>query len=236
MALISNEELPHMRVLVVDDEEMIVEYLKRSLILDGHKVGVAYDGAEGLKKAQTGDFDAVVLDVIMPHKDGLEVCRELREQGMGIPIIILSTKNSVSDRIAGLDSGADDYLIKPFTYAELAARLRALQRRPKDLIQKVVTYGDVSVDSSKRVVMKNGVAVDVTPKEFELLEYLLQHSNRAVSKEELLQKIWDVQGSYVSNRVEVCIKSLRQKLGDNSTNKPLIKTIRNFGYTVEAIV
>jgi DNA-binding response OmpR family regulator len=225
-----------MRVLVVDDEEMIVEYVKRSLVLDGHKVGVAYDGAEGLQKALAENYDAIVLDIIMPHKDGLTVCRELREQGYGMPIIILSTKNSVSDRVAGLDSGADDYLVKPFTYAELAARLRALQRRPKELIQKIVTHGEISVDSSKKTVYRGESVLDLTPKEFDLLEYLLQHSNRAVSREELLQKVWDVERSnYVSNRVEVCIKSLRHKIGDSGGKKPLIKTIRNFGYTVEAI-
>lgn len=222
-----------MRVLVVDDEEMIVEYVKRSLVLDGHKVSVAYDGEEGFRKASSDSYDAVILDIIMPHKDGLTICRELREQGHGMPIIILSTKNSVSDRVAGLDSGADDYLIKPFTYAELAARLRALKRRPKELTQTVVTHGNISVDSAKRIVMKAGQRIEVTPKEFELLEYLLQHSNRAVSREELLQKIWDVESNFVSNRVEVCIKSLRHKLGEGDEKSQLIRTIRNFGYSIE---
>lgn len=223
-----------MHVLVVDDEEVIVEYIKRSLSLDGHKVSVAFDGEEACRQAAQTDLDAIVLDIVMPVKDGLSVCRELREQGRGMPIIMLSTKNSIADRVAGLDMGADDYLVKPFTYAELAARLRALQRRPKALIQKIITIRDISVDSSKRAVSRQGQPVNLTPKEFDVVEYLLQHSNRAVSKEELLQKIWGINTGRVSNRVEVCIKSLRHKLGDDHAEHPAIKTVRNFGYAIEA--
>lgn len=222
-----------MRVLIVDDEEMIVEYVKRSLIMDGHKPTVAYDGEEGLKKALADKFDAIVLDIIMPNKDGLTVCRELREQGYSVPILMLSTKNSVSDRVAGLDSGADDYLIKPFTYAELAARLRALQRRPQEVAQKEIVTGEIVINAGRRTVTRQGKPIELTPKEFEVLHYLYQHSNRAVSREELLEEVWDVQGNFVSNRVEVCIKSLRKKIGDNQVDQPIIKTIRNFGYTVE---
>ncbi len=222
-----------MRILVVDDEEMIVEYVKRSLILDGHKPTVAYDGEEGFNKAVADKFDAIVLDIIMPKKDGLTVCRELRERGYSIPILMLSTKNSVADRVAGLDSGADDYLVKPFTYAELAARLRALRRRPQEIAQKEIVTGEIVIHAGRRTVTKNGALVVLTPKEFDVLHYLYQHSNRAVSREELLEEIWQVQGNFVSNRVEVCIKSLRKKLGDNQAGQSIIKTIRNFGYTVE---
>lgn len=223
-----------MRILVVDDEEMIIEFLTRALALDGHDVDKAYDGAEGLQKALTHQYDAMILDVLMPERDGLSVCRELRERGNSMPVLMLSTRHTAHDRVSGLDSGADDYLIKPFTYDELAARLRALHRRPHDMLPSVVKIGDLSVDPARKLVTKANAEVNLTAREFEVLEYLCAHHNRAVSKEELLTKLWGVNLRNSSNRVEACIKSIRLKLeGPNlPSSESCIETVRSFGYAM----
>lgn len=223
-----------MRVLVVDDEEMIVEFLRRALAADGHAVEIAYDGTEAVGRALSRDYDAIVLDVMMPEKDGLAVCREIREQGISTPVLILSTLQTAADRVSGLDSGADDYLIKPFTYEELAARLRALLRRPRELVTSRVVYGDIVVYTGKRTVTQSGKLVEITPKEYDFLEYLCLHQNRAVSKEELLANLWGATTRNASNRVEVCVRSLRDKL-DHAGEESFIQTVRGFGYTLRKL-
>lgn len=223
-----------MRILVVDDEEMIIEFLTRALALDGHIVEKAYDGADGLQKAVTKQYDVMILDVLMPERDGLSVCRELRERGSSLPVLMLSTRQTAHDRVSGLDSGADDYLVKPFTYDELAARLQALHRRPRDLLPSIVHINDLVIDPARKIVTKADHEVELTPREFEVLEYLCAHQNRAVSKEELLTKIWGVKMRNSSNRVEVCVKALRLKLDAPGTtaNESCIETVRAFGYAM----
>lgn len=223
-----------MRILVVDDEEMIIEFLARALALDGHTVERAYNGAEGLQKAVTKQYDCMILDVLMPERDGLSVCRELRERGSSLPVLMLSTRQTAHDRVSGLDSGADDYLVKPFTYDELAARLRALHRRPRDILPSIIRINNLAIDPARKVVTKDDQEIEFTPREFEVLEYLCAHQNRAVSKEELLTKIWGVTQRNASNRVEACVKTIRLKLDAPGTpaNTSCIETVRAFGYAM----
>jgi len=222
------EHLP--RVLVVDDEPMIVEMLSVGLTYEGFEVGVARTGLEALEQAQRHPPDLVILDIMLPGMDGLEVCQRLRARS-DVSIIMLTARGEVEDRIAGLERGADDYLAKPFTFRELLARIRAnLRRRGLDL-QQVVRAGDVVLDRQTRHVARGGREVELTPREFDLLELFLTHPRQVFSREVILNRLWGYDYLGDSNVIDVHIRYLREKLADD--DRSLIRSVRGVGYALE---
>jgi DNA-binding response OmpR family regulator len=218
-----------MRVLVVEDETRLATLLRRGLTEEGHAVDVAMSGEEGLDWTSIASFDAIVLDVMLPGIDGLEVCRRLRKQRVQTPILLLTAKDTVPDRVAGLDSGADDYLIKPFAFAELAARLRALVRRPPETAGTTLQVGRLRLDPAVHRVWADEVEVDLPNKEFRILEYLMRNPNRVLTRSMIADHVWDYDFPNVTNVIDVHIRALRRKLDDPYPGK-LIQTVRGVGY------
>jgi two-component system OmpR family response regulator len=217
------------RVLLVDDEERMVAALRRGLAAEGFVVESASDGMTGLRLAQHNDFDAVVLDVMLPRLSGYEVVRRLRAHGNWVPVLMLSAKDGEYDQADALDDGADDYLIKPFSFVVLLARIRALLRRGARARPVVLSAGDVKLDPASRQVWVNGVPTDLTPREFLLLEYLMRNAGRVIGKAELLDHVWDSASDVAPNAVEVYVGYLRRKIG----NERLV-TVRGAGYRLAA--
>ncbi len=218
-----------MRILVVEDNHRLSGSLKMNLAHEGYSVDVAYDGQEGQDLAELTAYDLIILDILLPKKDGLEVCRELRRRRIHIPILLLTARDSVDDRVQGLDCGADDYLVKPFAMRELLARLRALLRRPQPYTNQQLVVGDLTLDPVMHSVEREGRPVDLTPREFALLEYLLYHPNQVVTREMIEQHIWNYDFECESNVIDVYIRRLRRKIDDPFTTK-LLHTIRGVGY------
>jgi DNA-binding response OmpR family regulator len=215
-----------MRLLVVEDEARLARALQRGLTADGFTVDVAGDGASGLARALEGQYDAVLLDVMLPGLSGYEVVKRLRADDNWVPVMMVSAKDGPYDQADGLDYGADDYLTKPFDYVVLLARLRALLRRQSDPRPPVLTHGDVALDPATREVTLGGEPVALSRREHELLEFFLRHPDRVVTKTELLDRVWDARGGgYEPNTVEVYVGYLRRKLGPG-----LIETVRGAGY------
>jgi two-component system, OmpR family, response regulator len=214
------------RLLVVEDEARLARALKRGLTADGFTVDLVPDGATGLTRALEGQYDAVLLDVMLPGLSGYEVVRRLRAEDNWVPVMMVSAKDGPHDQADGLDYGADDYLTKPFDYVVLLARLRALLRRQSDPRPPVLSNGDVRLDPATREVTVAGDPVSLSPREYDLLEFLLRHPDRVVTKTELLDRVWDARGvGYEPNTVEVYVGYLRRKLGPG-----LIETVRGSGY------
>ena len=215
-----------MRLLVVEDELRLARALQRGLTADGFTVDVAGDGVTGLARARDGQYDAVLLDVMLPGLSGYEVVKRLRAADVWTPVMMVSAKDGPYDQADGLDYGADDYLTKPFDYVVLLARLRALLRRQSDPRPPVLTHGDVRLDPATRQVTLGGEAVTLSRREYDLLEFLLRHPGRVIAKSELLDRVWDARGAgYEPNTVEVYVGYLRRKLGST-----LIETVRGSGY------
>ena len=215
-----------MRLLVVEDETRLARALQRGLTADGFTVDVAVDGSTGLTRALDGQYDAVLLDVMLPGLSGYEVVKRLRAEDSWVPVMMVSAKDGPYDQADGLDYGADDYLTKPFDYVVLLARLRALLRRQSDPRPPVLTHGDVALDPATREVTLDGEPVSLSRREHELLEFFLRHPDRVVTKTELLDRVWDARGGgYEPNTVEVYVGYLRRKLGSG-----LIETVRGAGY------
>jgi DNA-binding response OmpR family regulator len=215
-----------MRLLVVEDEARLARALQRGLTADGFTVDVVGDGVSGLARALEGQYDAVLLDVMLPGLSGYEVVRRLRAEDNWVPVMMVSAKDGPHDQADGLDYGADDYLTKPFDYVVLLARLRALLRRQSDPRPPVLTHGDVALDPATREVTLGGEPVALSRREHELLEFFLRHPDRVVTKTELLDRVWDARGGgYEPNTVEVYVGYLRRKLGPG-----LIDTVRGAGY------
>lgn len=214
-----------MRLLLVEDEERLARALRRGLVDDGFIVEVANDGAAGLELARHGDFDAIVLDVMLPRLSGFELVQALRSEENWVPVLMLTARAGEHDQANGLDFGADDYLTKPFSYVVLLARLRALMRRTPQALPPVLAAGDIRLDPSTRRVTVDGVAVALTPRELGLLEYLLRRPNRVVTKIEILDHVWDAAADVNPNAVEVYVGYLRRKLG-----RPVVETVRGLGY------
>jgi DNA-binding response OmpR family regulator len=215
-----------MRLLVVEDEARLGRALKRGLVADGFTVDLAPDGVSGLNAARDGQYDAVLLDVMLPGLSGYEVVKRLRAEDNWVPVMMVSAKDGPYDQADGLDYGADDYLTKPFDYVVLLARLRALLRRQSDPRPPVLTHGDVRLDPATREVTVAGAPVALSPREYELLEFFLRHADRVVTKIELLDRVWDARGvGYDPNTVEVYVGYLRRKLGPG-----VIETVRGAGY------
>jgi DNA-binding response OmpR family regulator len=217
-----------MRILVVEDEHKIANSIKRGLEQEGYAVDVAYDGADGYDLASSESYSVIVLDLMLPKMDGISICKKLRAEEKHTPILILTAKGELNDKVDGLNSGADDYLIKPFAFAELVARIKALSRRPKEGLGIKLTSGDVILDTVNFSVKRGGHEVMLSKKEFALLEYLLRHKGKVVAKEQIIQSVWDYEADILPNTVEVFVGYLRNKIGDD-----LIKTIRGFGYKIE---
>ena len=218
-----------MRVLVVEDEVKMAALLQRGLREEGYAVDVASDGSEALWLATENGYDAIVLDVMLPDVDGFEVCRKLREAGRWSPVLMLTARDGVPDRVAGLDAGADDYLTKPFSFAELLARLRALVRRGAPERPAVLRVGDLVLDPATRRVARNGTPVELTAREFALLEFFMRHPGEVLSRTRLIEHVWDFAFEGDSNVVDVYVRYLREKI-DRPFARDSIETVRGAGY------
>ena len=226
-----------MKILVVDDEKLLVKGIKFNLENEGYEVGVGYDGEEAVELAQSGEYDLIVLDLMMPKLDGLEACLKIREFS-NIPIIMLTAKSDDMDKIIGFDHGADDYLTKPFNILELKARIRALLRRSTQMNVKDknnrVTYGSITIDSDERNAYKNGHLVDVTAREFDLIELLIHNPGRVYSRESLLDIIWGYEYQGDIRTVDVHVRRLREKLETEPASPQYIMTKWGVGYYFKA--
>jgi DNA-binding response OmpR family regulator len=223
-----------MRILIVDDEPQLLEQLQHVLEDQRYLIETAMDGNKALDKIFDAPFDLMILDIMMPKIDGLAVLKETRQAGIKTPVLILTAKGDVADRIKGLDLGADDYLAKPFSAAELLARVRALLRRSAGQIDPVLQVGDVRLNTISREVTKKGQPIELTPKEFSIFEFLLYNKNRAVSRFDLAEHVWgdDFDPFTMSNFIDVHIKNLRQKMGDTGSGR-LVRTIRGVGFIIK---
>lgn len=225
------------RILLVEDEPGLVLTLSDLLSSEGYTVESATDGLSGLSRALSGQFDLVLLDVMLPGKNGFDVCRELRQQGKDVAVLMLTAKTQVVDRVVGLKLGADDYLAKPFEPSELLARIEALLRRVRKENRAQVLqfqFGDVEADFEKGSIRKAGVPVNMAGKEMQLLRYLVEHRDKVVSRDELLERVWEYQAGVSSRTIDVHIAWLRQKLEDNPQTPQHIHTVRGTGYRFSA--
>jgi DNA-binding response OmpR family regulator len=218
-------------LLLVEDDRKLVRALERGLAREGYAVDVAYSGEEALERVSGRDYDAVVLDVMLPGADGFEVCEALRRQQRTLPVLMLTARSEVADRIRGLDAGADDYLVKPFDFGELLARLRALGRRSQSERAPLVEVGELRLDSATRTVTRAGLEVELTAREFEVLELLARHDGEVVSRRQMLEQIWDGDDDGSPNVVDVYVGYLRRKLADPS-GRQLIRTVRGVGFVL----
>ena len=217
-----------MRVLVVEDEHKIAGAIKKGLTHESFAVDVVYDGREGYELATVEKYDVIILDLMLPGMDGIEVCKKLRQENIHIPILMLTAKGQVEDKVEGFNTGADDYLTKPFAMAELLVRIKALARRPKQSIGVVLSVSDLTMDTADFEVKRNGKKIRLSNKEYALLEYLMRHKNKAVTKEQIINHVWNYDADVLPNSVEVYIRHLRKKI-DEPFEKPLIQTIKGFG-------
>ncbi|MEE2845326.1 MAG: response regulator transcription factor [Gemmatimonadota bacterium] len=218
-----------MRILVVEDEKKVARFLEKGLREEGYSVDVSHDGTDGLLKAHVHDYDLLVLDVMLPGKSGLEVVRELRARESSVPVLLLTARGDQDDIVLGLDAGADDYLTKPFGFDELLARVRALLRRGGSARPDRLIYDDLELDRVIHKAHRGGDRLDLTPKEFQLLEFLMLNAERVVRRTELLEKVWDLQFDPMSNVIDVHVGHLRRKLRE-SGDDPLVHTVRGVGY------
>jgi DNA-binding response OmpR family regulator len=217
-----------MRVLVVEDDRKVATFIQRGLEQEGYAVDVVHDGTEAGDQALCIDYDAAVLDLMLPGRSGFQVLRDIRAKKADLPVLILTAKDSLDERIAGLDAGADDYMVKPFALAEVSARLRALLRRgqPRQVRLRVA---DLELDLVRRIVTRGQRRIDLRPKEYALLEFLMRNSDRPVTKSMIIEHVWDIHFDSISNVVEVHINALRNKI-DRGFAAPLIQTVRGVGY------
>jgi DNA-binding response OmpR family regulator len=220
-----------MRILIVEDEHKIAGAIKRGLEQESYAVDVAYDGDEGLSSALTDEYDIVVLDRMLPGLlDGTEICKEVRAQGIRTPILMLTAKDKIGDRVEGLNAGADDYLIKPFAFEELLARIHALLRRPQDHVGNVLSLDDLTLDTQNYDVKRAGRRIQLSQREYALLEYLMRNQNRILSKANIISHVWDYDADILPNTLEVYIGYLRAKIERPFRGPSLIHTVRGFGY------
>lgn len=235
-----------MRLLAVEDDREVASLLRRCLTRDGHAVDVATNAVDGGWYAREQGYDAIILDVNLPDVDGFTLCRQLRDLGIDCPLLLLTGRRAVEDRVRGLDAGADDYLVKPFSMAELSARLRALTRRGPVVHRPVIQTGTITVDPARRQAWKSGVALDLTPQEFALLELLARHGGAAVSRQAIRGTLWDFAAEVSENALDVLVSSLRGKLracqavgaalvqNGHLEHGAGVKTVRGYGYRLAA--
>jgi DNA-binding response OmpR family regulator len=224
-----------MKLLVVEDEPKVASFLKQGLEEQQNEVTVVYDGLFAKKMAMENTYDAIILDVMIPYLNGMEVARELRAEGVKSPILMLTALSAVDEKVSGLDAGADDYLVKPFDFKELLARLRALSKRYTDNIieQKVLRVEDLELDLDRKVARRGGKTIDLTAKEFSLLSYLIRNKNKVISRTEILEKVWDAGFDTTTNVIDVYINFLRKKIDKDFPNK-IIHTMVGMGYIIKS--
>ena len=218
-----------MRILLVEDNRRLSDSLRATLVEDGYAVDTAYDGIEGDDMAVFTPYDVIILDIMLPKRDGIEVCRSLRDQKIATPILMLTARDALDDRVQGLDSGADDYLVKPFEIRELRARIRALLRRRSTEKAGDLVIEDLRLDPAGHFAWRADQALDLTAKEFALLEYMMRNPNRLVTRDMVVSHLWDYDQTIASNVVDVYIRRLRRKV-DDPYNEKLIETVRGAGY------
>ncbi len=220
-----------MRILIVEDERRLSNIIKKGFVEDGFAVDQAFDGEEGQYLAESEQYNLIVLDIMLPKIDGLQLCRELRKKSIKTPVLMLTAKSTTEDKVAGLDSGADDYITKPFSFVEFRSRVHALIRRSHQEISPVLTIDSLEVDPLKHVVKRDGKTINLTPKEFAVLELLLRHKGEVVSRTMIIEHVWDYNFEGMSNVVDVFVVSLRKKI-DSGAKVKLIQTIHGVGYKV----
>ncbi|MEK7127244.1 MAG: response regulator transcription factor [Patescibacteria group bacterium] len=216
-----------MRILLIEDEKRLSDAVKKGLTESGFAVDQAFDGEEGDYLAKNEPYDLIVLDIMLPKIDGLTICKNLRKKEIKIPILMLTAKTTVEDKVTGLDAGADDYLTKPFSFLELKSRVHALIRRSKKDEMPVIKIADLEIDSSKRTVIKSNKEIILTPKEFSILELLARHKNEVVTRTMVIEHVWDYNFEGMSNVVDVFMATLRKKIGSK-----IIKTVHGVGYAI----
>jgi len=221
-----------MTILVVEDEIKITRFIKKGLEMEHYTVDTAYDGEEGLEKAEINNYDLIILDIMLPKVDGIEVCRRLRDNKVETPIIMLTARDTVEDRVKGLDAGADDYLVKPFAFGELIARIRALLRREKTVKSTKLTVGDVSIDPATHEVFRGDKEIHLSSKEYRLLDYMMRRPGNVCTRTMIGEHIWGYNFTDDSNVIDVYISYLRKKIDSGFHNK-LIQTVRDVGYKIQ---
>ncbi len=222
-----------MRVLLIEDDDRVSGFIKKGLEAERHQVELAADGVTGAEMGLNGKFDLIILDLLLPGKDGIEVCRQLRGEGIQVPVLMLPAKDSVEEKVTGLEAGADDYLTKPFAFEELVARIQALSRRGGELdLAPVLEVADVALDRNSHEVSRAGQPIQLTPTEFSLLEFFMQRPNRVLSRPMIEEHVWDYHHDPMTNVVDVYIRRLRQKM-DQDFDSQLIHTMRGVGYMLK---
>lgn len=220
-----------MRVLIVEDERRLSNIIKKGFIEDGFAVDQAFDGEEGQYLAESEQYDLIVLDIMLPKLDGLQVCKELRKKSIKTPVLMLTAKSTLEDKVAGLDSGADDYITKPFSFVEFRSRVHALIRRSHQDISPILTENDLVLDPLKHSVQRANKAITLTPKEFAVLELLMRHKGEVVSRTMIIEHVWDYNFDGMSNVVDVFVGTLRKKV-DTGAKVKLIQTVHGVGYKI----
>ncbi len=222
-----------MRILVIEDQKQLASIIKRGLQEQGYAVDVAYDGDDGEYYAENTPYDLILLDIMLPKKDGLQVCRELRAKKVGIPILMLTAKDKLQDKVEGLDCGADDYMVKPFAFPELLARIRALLRREAGEKTPELNIGDLVLDPATRLVKRGGIEITLTSKEYSLLEFFMRNQGRLLTRTMLEEHVWNYEFEGESNIIDVYVRRLRDKI-DVKRKNSLIQTVRGAGYRMSA--
>lgn len=224
-----------MKILVIEDEPKVASFIKQGLEEQSNNVTIAYDGFFGHKLATENEFDVIVLDLMIPYMNGLDLCKKLREEGIKTPILMLTALGTTDDKVTGLETGADDYLVKPFEFKELVARIRALSKRYTDTVQlpKILKVADLEMNLDEKSVRRSGKSIDLTAKEFSLLEFLLRNKNRVVSRAEISEKVWDIHFDTGTNVIDVYVNFLRKKV-DKEFDRKLIQTMVGMGYVIKS--
>jgi two-component system, OmpR family, copper resistance phosphate regulon response regulator CusR len=225
-----------MKILIIEDEPQVVEFLKKGLNEKGYETKVAYDGHMGERLALKGDFDLIILDVVLPNINGYDLCKRIREKGLQVPVLMLTALGTTDDKVTGFDAGADDYLVKPFEFDELLARINALARRSSGTIQtsKAIKIADLSLDLDKKSATRQNKKIELTGKEFELLEFLMKNRGRVLSRVEIAEKVWEITFETGTNVVDVYISILRKKI-DRDFEQKLIHTRIGLGYYIDEL-
>lgn len=220
-----------MRILIVEDEMKLAHAMKRALELQKYAVDVVNNGKDGLDFAIGEEFSLIILDIMLPGMDGIEICKRIRAEGIHTPVLMLTARGQISDKVTGLDVGADDYMVKPFSFEELFARIRALVRRPAQTNDPVLHIKDLTLDPKTFTVKRDGKMIELSAKEFSLLEYMLRNKNAVLTKDQIIAHVWNYDSDVLPSTIEVHVKHLRDKI-DNSDQDSLIYTIRGRGYTI----
>jgi DNA-binding response OmpR family regulator len=225
-----------MNILVIEDEPKVASFIKQGLEEESASVALAEDGNKGYNLAKANDFDVIIMDVMLPHVNGFDLCKKLRTEGLQTPVLMLTALNTTDEKVKGFDCGADDYLVKPFDFKELTARVKALKKRKTDIINKsqIMKIGDLVLDMDARVVKRDGKRIDVTQKEYALLEYMMKNANKVISRNEIAQHVWGVDFDTRTNVIDVYINFLRKKV-DKDHKVKLIHTVVGMGYTIKEV-